>query len=86
MIWIKCYERMPINGQEVWYWGEPIGVWRGRYEIDKSRDRDQRFSPHLFVCGESWGVVDRDDAPFWMPYEAGASRPLPPTEEERERR
>jgi hypothetical protein len=76
VIWIECRERMPINGQEVWYWGPCIGVWRGHYRIE----RRDAFCPHLFICGESPGVVDRMDAPFWMPYETGAARPSPPTE------
>lgn len=84
MIWIECRERLPINGQQVWYYGPAIGVWRGHYEIDKTQEGQELFRqygvpPHLFVCGEqSWGVVDSDDAPWWMPYEDGAERPEKP--------
>lgn len=76
MIWIDHDEmkRLPINGQEVWYFGPMIGVWRGRYEIHW----DAQCSPHLFICSESPGVVDRMDATHWMPYESGSERPPAP--------
>lgn len=87
MIWVRCRERMPINGQEVWYFGEMLGVWRGRFVIDKSawayRMIEEWGVPNTtFVCGESPGVCDTDDAPYWMPYEAGADRPTPPSLED----
>lgn len=74
MEWISFFgSRRPINGQKVYYFGESIGVWKGRYEIHY----DDLVSPHLLFCEESPGVVDRMDAPFWQPYE-GQPRPSPP--------
>lgn len=78
MIWIsffpgKDYHRMPIDGQKVIYYGEPIGVWRGTYK----RVRDDICCEHLLLCGESGGVVDIYDAPFWQPDE-GQDKPQPP--------
>lgn len=83
MIWIKCRERLPINGQNVWYYGPHIGVWRGRFEIDKTPESESMrhqcgVSMNLFICGEALGVVDTDDAPYWMPCEPGSDRPEKP--------
>ena len=87
MIWVKCKERLPINGQKVWYYGPNIGVWQGNYEIDKTesgQEMREKFGipVDLFICGEGLGVVDSDDAPYWMPYEDGSERPVPPYDKE----
>ena len=75
MEWISFFgPRRPINGQKVYYFGPDIGVWRGRYEIHW----DDVVSPHILICEESPGIVDRMDAPWWMPYE-GQSKPVRPT-------
>jgi hypothetical protein len=83
MQWVECKVRLPINGQRVWYYGPHFGVWRGKFEIDKSEDgksmaRKFGVPTDLFVCDEALGVVDSDDAPYWMPYEEGAERPTKP--------
>lgn len=96
MIWISFHgPRRPINGQRIYYYGEHIGVWRGRYKIDWN----DPVSPHLILCEEETnmpsdllaaveilakepkitGVVDSMDAPWWMPYE-GQDKPAPPSE------
>lgn len=76
MTWINAMERLPEHGQEVWYYGEHLGVWRGRYEYHE----DSLASPHLFICGESPGMCDRMDAPWWMPLNGNeGSRPSEPT-------
>ena len=85
MQWVACRDRLPVSGQEVWYYGPAVGVWRGHYKIDKSEEglamcRKWGVPPHLFICGESIGVVDTDDAPWWMPYESGSDRPSKPEE------
>ena len=77
--------RLPINGQRVWYYGPHIGVWRGKFEIDKSEEgramaRKFGVPTDLFVCDEALGWVDSDDAPYWMPYEEGSERPEKPQE------
>lgn len=96
MQWISFHgPRKPINGQKIYYYGENIGVWKGRYKID----RDDPVSPHLILCEEETslpndileaveilagepkitGVVDNMDAPWWMPYE-GQPKPEKPSE------
>ena len=72
MSWVNAMESLPHHGQEVWYYGDCLGVWRGRYEFHP----DALVSPHLFLCGESPGVCDRMDAPWWMPL--SDDRPEPP--------
>ncbi len=74
--WISCMQTLPQHGEKVWYYGPDIGVWHGRYE----RHPDDPVSPHLFFCEQGAGVVDRMDAPWWMPY--SETRPEPPREEE----
>lgn len=78
MIWIsffpgKDYHRMPIDGQKVIYYGEYIGVWSGEYRYCP----EDKYSHHIMLCHESPGVVDRMDAPWWMPDE-GQEKPQPP--------
>lgn len=90
MEWISFFgPRRPINGQKIWYYGEHIGVWRGTYKLDWN----DPVSPHIIVCGEKsastddileeYGlsnltmIVDRMDAPWWMPDE-GQDRPSKP--------
>lgn len=76
MIWLSFFGyRRPIDGQKIIYYGEPIGVWRGTYKVD----RTDSYCEHLIFCGESPGVVDRMDAPWWMPDE-GQEKPQPPSE------
>jgi hypothetical protein len=65
MEWISFFDKRPQHGQTIFYYGERIGVWLGTYEYH----HDDIVSPHLMFCEESCGVVDRMDAPWWMPYE-----------------
>lgn len=93
MEWISFFgPRRPINGQKIYYYGEHIGVWKGRYVID----RNDPVSLHIIICEErdeesdkvfaEYGlnklacVVDRMDAPWWMPYE-GQPKPKKPNED-----
>jgi hypothetical protein len=77
MEWISFFgPRRPINGQKIIYYGEPIGVWRGNYVID----RKDPYCEHLIICSEAMGVVDRMDAPWWMPDE-GQEKPLKPSKD-----
>lgn len=76
MEWISFHgPRRPINGQKIIYYGEPIGVWRGEYRYSP----EDPVSHHLILCHESYGFVDRMDAPWWMPDE-GQPKPPPPKE------
>jgi hypothetical protein len=80
MEWISFFEKQPKDYQEIFYYGEYIGVWYGHYEYHP----DDLCSPHIIICHESAGIVDRMDVPWWMPYEEGMikpekpSRPVPP--------
>ncbi len=77
MEWISFFgPRRPINGQKVYYFGPCIGVWQGRYEIHRS----DPVSEHILICEESPGVVDRMDAPWWMPYEGQPKPDRPVTD------
>lgn len=76
MEWLSFFgHRRPINGQKIFYYGEFIGVWRGTYNLDWN----DPVSPHRIFCGESPGVVDRMDAPWWMPDE-GQGKPEKPSD------
>lgn len=74
--WISFFDRRPEPGQAIYYYGQPIGVWRGRYEYSP----DDLVSPHLIHCDESPGVVDRMDAPWWQPFD-GQPKPSKPDQE-----
>lgn len=91
--WISFFgPQLPENGQKIFYYGGPIGVWRGRYSYDP---RDT-VRPHRMVCGErspeldtvlaEYGLdglemtVDRMDAPWWMP-DSGQDKPDAPAAE-----
>ena len=40
-------------------------------------DKEDICCEHLLICGESAGMVDYMDAPWWMPDE-GQEKPQPP--------
>ena len=71
--WISFFERQPENGQGIWYYGQHIGVWSGEYRYYP----EDPVSHHIMLCHESYGFVDRMDAPWWMPDE-GQSKPQRP--------
>jgi hypothetical protein len=75
MEWISFFERQPEDGQGIWYYGQHIGVWSGEYVYSPN----DPVSPHIMLCHESIGIVDRMDAPWWMPDE-GQPKPPPPKE------
>jgi len=74
MNWIKFKDQLPKDGQSIWYYGEYIGVWRGTYRYTPS----DAWSPHIIHCSETFGIVDRMDAPYWIAYNEGSVRPDPP--------
>jgi len=77
MEWLSYFgHRRPINGQKIFYFGEMIGVWRGTYSLDWN----DPVSPHRMICSESPGMVDRMDAPWWMPDE-GQPKPERPAKD-----
>lgn len=74
--WRHALKELPEDGQQVYYFGPDIGLWVGHYKYSP----DDMVSPHLFL-NMNWGVVDRMDAPYWMPYDAERAKswcPLPP--------
>jgi hypothetical protein len=89
MEWISFFEKQPEHGQKIYYYGQYIGVWLGRYEYHP----DDLFSPHLIICEEkddetetvlsTYGLaglsmtVDRMDAPWWIPYYGQDKPPKP---------
>lgn len=92
MEWISFFEKQPKHGQQIFYYGECVGVWAGHYEYSP----DDPASPHIMICGErdeqvdgvlaKYGLknlvmkVDRMDAPWWMPHEEGMWRPEKPSQ------
>lgn len=73
--WISFFERQPENGQGIWYYGQHIGVWSGEYRYSP----EDPVSHHLMLCHESYGFVDRMDAPWWMVDDGVMSRPEKPS-------
>jgi hypothetical protein len=75
MEWISFFDRQPEDGQEIYYYGEYVGVWRGVYRYSPN----DPVSPHVILCSETFGIVDRMDVPWWTPCVEGMQRPeLPP--------
>ena len=74
MEWISFFERQPENGQGIWYYGQHIGVWSGDYRYSP----EDPVSHHIMLCHESYGFVDRMDAPWWMSDDGVMNRPKKP--------
>lgn len=74
MEWISFFEKQPYDDQQIFYYGEYLGVWAGRYKYDP----DDLCSPHTIICSESPGNCDRMDAPWWMPRFSGMNKPDKP--------
>lgn len=73
MEWISFFEKRPKHGQKIFYYGEPIGVWYGEYRYVP----EDLCCPHLILSLECAWVVDRMDAPWWMPDEGQTKPPKP---------
>jgi hypothetical protein len=82
MIWRKVNSDPPQVGQKVYYFGPHIGLWVGTYKFEPQTVHNVVLCPHI-LFGDG-GVVDGDDAPFWMEFdearEAKGWRPLMPKE------
>lgn len=96
--WIRCRERLPEEGQIVYYFGPQIGLHIGRFDptvqtkgwveneagesvLEDLPARVVAAINHNKFLNNDWGVVDADDAPWWMPYDAVRAKswcPLPP--------
>jgi hypothetical protein len=71
--WKSFFSELPEYGQTIFYYGQCIGVWVGRYEWHPN----DPVSPHLIFS--EGGVVDRMDAPWWMPCEEHMWKPEKPS-------
>jgi hypothetical protein len=75
MNWIKVSDRLPNEGQAVWYYFDICGVYHGEYQRTPIDDfmpdayMDCFFSESGFLC---------DDVTHWMPYSDGDKTPEPP--------
>lgn len=76
MNWISFFSELPKHGQKIWYYGEYIGVWRGHYIYEPN----DPVSPHLVFPIDTFGLADRMDCPWWMPYEDGMQKPDKPSQ------
>jgi len=75
MEWLSFFGyRRPINGQNIYYYGEGIGgPWKGKY-VYNPKDPISHHNIHSTECA---GFCDRMDAPWWMPDE-GQPKPEKP--------
>jgi len=75
--WIKTKDKIPEEGQKVYYFCDFLGIFRGEYHFQKTRVAIA-ISPHTFVS--NLGVLDADDVTYWMPYDHSLRDiiPLPP--------
>lgn len=96
--WIHASQKLPEAGQEVYYFGPPIGLHIGKFDptietkgwveneagesvLEDLPARVVNAINHNKFRNNDWGVVDTDDAPWWMPYDAERAKswcPLPP--------
>lgn len=67
--WIKVANQVPEIGQEVWYFFEHTGVWKGKY-LGPPDD-----APAMKCFGGQHGWLC-DDVTHWMP--ASNEKPQPP--------
>ena len=78
MDWLSFFGyRRPINGQNIYYYGEGIGgPWKGKY-VYNPKDPISHHNIHSTECA---GFCDRMDAPWWMPDDGIMVRPNKPTQ------
>lgn len=72
--WINIKERLPSEGQKIYYFSEKVGMFRGEFHIIKSL----YSNPNKFSSNH--GVLDSDDISHWMSYDHSIRDiiPLPP--------
>lgn len=70
--WIKTNDRLPEQGEKVWYYFEPVGVNRGHFKTETMKNVGD------FQCfGGKKGWLC-DDVTHWMPRNDNDLKPIPP--------
>lgn len=69
--WISVEDRLPDDGQKVFYYFEPVDVHAGRF----SQYVENGYKHALF--GGAGGFLT-DDVTHWQPRESGQPLPEPP--------
>lgn len=72
--WINIKQKLPHEGQKIYYFCSFLGVFRGEFHTIKSL----HSNPNKFSSNH--GVLDSDDVSHWMPYDHSLRDmiPLPP--------
>lgn len=72
--WVKTKDRLPEEGQKVYYFCDFLGIFRGEFHIIKS----SYANPNKFSSNH--GVLDPDEVTHWMLYDHSLRDiiPLPP--------
>ena len=75
--WIKTKDKIPEEGQKVYYFCDFLGIFRGEYHLEETRVAIG-ISPHTFISNH--GKLDSDEVTYWMPYDHALKDiiPLPP--------
>jgi len=75
--WIKTKDKIPEEGQKVYYFCDFLGIFRGEYHLEETRVAIG-ISPHTFISNH--GKLDSDEVTYWMPYDHSLRDmiPLPP--------
>ena len=78
MGWIETKNRMPEHNAKVWYFFDKLGVFTGRFTIEKHDDGDYEcFSGSSgFLCG--------GEVTHWMPYQENMNKPKTPVIKEKQ--
>ena len=75
--WLNITDKLPEEGQKIYYFCNFLGIFRGEYHFQKNRVAIA-ISPHTFVSNH--GILDADEVTHWMPYDHSLKDiiPLPP--------
>lgn len=75
--WLSITDKLPEEGQKIYYFCNFLGIFRGEYHFQKDR-MAIAISPHTFVSNH--GKLDSDEVTYWMPYDHSLRDmiPLPP--------
>ena len=94
MDWINVKTKLPVDGQELYYFSPILGLWKGKYKYSPtthsvdaegnhhpiSEKLAALISPHVFIGGG--GCCDTDEVTHWQPYDEKRAAegwvPLPP--------
>lgn len=75
--WVSVKENLPKEGQQIYYFCDFLGIFKGIYHFEKTRVAIA-ISPHTFISNH--GKLDADEVSYWMPYNHDLRNmiPLPP--------